>query len=164
MSERTVTHATFAVERSYAVPPARVFEAWADPVAKARWFGGDDWDHELDFSVGGREVSTGMMEGTSFTFEGRYQDIVPDERIVYSYEVLMGEARISVSLATVELTPARRGHEARLHRAGRVPGRPRRPVAARERHRIPPRRAGQGARAMSFRRLSGLSDMELSDR
>ena len=65
MSERTVTHATFAVERSYAVPPARVFEAWADPVAKARWFGGDDWDHELDFSVGGREVSTGTMEGTS---------------------------------------------------------------------------------------------------
>ena len=108
MSERTVTHATFAVERSYAVPPARVFEAWADPVAKARWFGGDDWDHELDFSVGGREVSTGTMEGTSFTFEGRYQDIVPDERIVYSYEVLMGEARISVSLATVELTPAAR--------------------------------------------------------
>ena len=80
-----------------------------DPVAKARWFGGDDWDHELDFSVGGREVSTGTMEGTVFTFEGRYQDIVPDERIVYSYEVLMGEARISVSLATVELTPGGEG-------------------------------------------------------
>ncbi len=106
MSERTVTHATFAVERSYAVPPARVFEAWADPVAKARWFGGDDWDHELDFSVGGREVSTGTMEGTSFTFEGRYQDIVPDERIVYSYEMKMDDDRISVSLATVQIEPA----------------------------------------------------------
>jgi uncharacterized protein YndB with AHSA1/START domain len=105
MSERNVTHATFAVERTYAVPPARVFGAWADPAAKSRWFGGDDWQHELDFRVGGREVSTGTVDGTVFTFEGRYQDIVPDERIVYAYDMHMGEARISVSLATVELTP-----------------------------------------------------------
>jgi uncharacterized protein YndB with AHSA1/START domain len=106
MSDRTVTHATFAVERSYAATPARVFEAWADPVAKSRWFGGgDDRQHELDFRVGGREVSTGTVDGTVFTFEGRYQDIVPDERIVYAYDMHMGEARISVSLATVELTP-----------------------------------------------------------
>jgi uncharacterized protein YndB with AHSA1/START domain len=105
MSERNVTHATFAVERSYAAPPARVFEAWADPAAKSRWFGGDNWQHELDFRVGGREVSTGTVDGTVFTFEGRYQDIVPHERIVYAYDVRMGEARISVSLATVELSP-----------------------------------------------------------
>ena len=105
MSERNVTHATFAVERSYAAPPARVFEAWADPTAKSRWFGGDNWQHELDFRVGGREVSSGTVDGTVFTFEGRYQDIVPDERIVYAYDVRMGEARISVSLATVELSP-----------------------------------------------------------
>lgn len=108
MSERSVTHATFAVERSYAAPPARVFAAWADPAAKARWFGAD-WDHELDFRVGGREVSTGKMDGTVFTFDGRYQDIVPDERIVYAYDMHMGEDRISVSLATVELKPEGEG-------------------------------------------------------
>ena len=29
--------------------------------------------------------------------------IVPDQRIVYSYELLFGETRVSVSLATIEL-------------------------------------------------------------
>jgi uncharacterized protein YndB with AHSA1/START domain len=31
MSERSTHHATFVVERTYAVSPARVFKAWADP-------------------------------------------------------------------------------------------------------------------------------------
>ena len=109
MSERSVTHATFAVERTYAAAPDRVFAAWADPAAKGRWFGGDDWEHELDFRVGGREVSRGAVDGTVFTFDARYQDIVPDERIVYAYDMHMGEARISVSLATVELHPDETG-------------------------------------------------------
>ena len=63
MAERSVTHATFVVERTYDAPPARVFAAWADPAAKARWFAGpDEWGSavfELDFRVGGREVSRG---------------------------------------------------------------------------------------------------------
>jgi uncharacterized protein YndB with AHSA1/START domain len=32
--DRYVTHATFSLERSYPVPPARVFAAWAEPAAK----------------------------------------------------------------------------------------------------------------------------------
>ena len=36
--DRYVTHATFSLERDYPVAPARVFAAWADPAAKARWF------------------------------------------------------------------------------------------------------------------------------
>jgi len=35
-------------------------------------------------------------------FNAVYQDIVPDQRIVYSYELLFGETRVSVSLATIE--------------------------------------------------------------
>jgi uncharacterized protein YndB with AHSA1/START domain len=38
--DRYVTHATFSLECSYPAPPARVFAAWADPAAKARWFAG----------------------------------------------------------------------------------------------------------------------------
>ncbi len=38
MTDRCVIHSTFSLERIYPAPPARVFAAWADPVAKARWF------------------------------------------------------------------------------------------------------------------------------
>jgi uncharacterized protein YndB with AHSA1/START domain len=114
MSERFTHHATFVIERAYAASPARVFAAWAEPAAKARWFAcHDEWKiavHELDFRVGGRErLRTGPPGGTVHAFDGQYHDIVPDQRIVYSYDMHLDETRISVSLATVELKPAGAG-------------------------------------------------------
>jgi uncharacterized protein YndB with AHSA1/START domain len=111
MSERSVEHATFAVERTYDASPARAFAAWSDPAAKARWFGPPEDQgkgrFELDFRVGGREINSGTApNGSLYTFDAVYQDIVPDERIVYSYDMHLDEVRISVSLATVEFKPA----------------------------------------------------------
>jgi uncharacterized protein YndB with AHSA1/START domain len=110
MTARSITHGTFVIERSYDASPRRVFAAWSDPKAKAQWFvGPDDWassDHELDFRVGGLEhVSGGPADGPKFSYDARYQDIVPDERIVTTYEMHMDEVRISVSVATVEFRP-----------------------------------------------------------
>ncbi|MFL5279943.1 MAG: SRPBCC domain-containing protein, partial [Rhodopila sp.] len=42
-------------------------------------------------------------------YEARYADIVPDQRIVYTYDMDQGGARISVSLATAVLEPAGAG-------------------------------------------------------
>ena len=114
MTERSVTHATFVIERTYPASPARVFAAWSSREAKARWFRGpEEWgasEHELDFRVGGRErVSGGPKGGRVHTFEARYQDIVPDARIISSYDMHLDDQRISVSLATVELNPAGAG-------------------------------------------------------
>ncbi len=106
MTERSVEHATFVVERTYDASPARVFAAWASREAKSRWFLEPGGEFELDFRVGGREFSRGgLPDGTVYTFEGRYQDILPDERIVYAYDMHLDDTRISVSLATVELKP-----------------------------------------------------------
>ena len=107
MNERHVTHATFTIERTYDASPARVFAAWADPAAKRRWFAGPGEagtsEHQLDFQVGGRESNRGRPPGGPiYTFEARYQDIVPDQRIVYTYDMYLDKTRISVSLATVE--------------------------------------------------------------
>jgi uncharacterized protein YndB with AHSA1/START domain len=110
MTERSVNHAEFTIERSYDAPPARVFAAWATPEAKGRWFvGPDDWessDHDLDFRVGGREhVSGGEKGGTLHSYDALYWDIVPDERIVSTYEMYQDDVRTSVSVATIELKP-----------------------------------------------------------
>src|SRR5471030_327879 len=100
MRERSVAHASFVIERTYDAPPALVFKAWADPKAKARWFVGPDaWeksDHALDFRVGGRErVSGGPPGGPLHVYDALYQDIVPDQRIIISYDMHLDDRRIS---------------------------------------------------------------------
>jgi uncharacterized protein YndB with AHSA1/START domain len=107
MSKRTVTHDTFSLERVYAASPARVFAAWSQPQIKARWFGGpEEWGpdiHEIDFRVGGHETSRGgPKNGPVHYFNALYQNIVPDERIIYSYEMFVDDVRLSISLTTVE--------------------------------------------------------------
>ena len=103
-----IEHAELRIERRYEAPPAEVFSAWSSAEAKARWFlGPDEWQREpleLDFRVGGRERSVGgPAGGPVYTCNAIYWDIVEPERIVYTYEMLEDERRISVTLATVEL-------------------------------------------------------------
>jgi uncharacterized protein YndB with AHSA1/START domain len=114
VSKRSTQHATFTIERRFAVPPARVFAAYADAKAKARWFGGpDEWQKsnlELDFKVGGREtISGGPPGGPVHFYNALYQDIVPNERIVMTYEMHLDKTRISVSLGTTEFKPDGKG-------------------------------------------------------
>jgi uncharacterized protein YndB with AHSA1/START domain len=107
MKLSTVDHDTFVIERTYDIPIAQVFRAWADPVLKARWFAGSaealGAGYELDFQVGGHEVNRGGPPGGPvFRYESQFRDIVPEQRIVYTYEMFADEARISVSVGTVE--------------------------------------------------------------
>lgn len=114
MPERSVTHDTLVIERHFDASPARVFAAWAEPARKARWLHGpDDWEmiaYELDFRVGGREHAVSREPGgPEHVYDARYQDIVPDQRIIFTYDMYLDQTRISVSLATVELAPAPAG-------------------------------------------------------
>ena len=110
MSKRSTEHAAFEVERVYDASPDRVFAAWSDPGAKARWFDGPGADWEIEFRVGGWERRRGMLpDGREYAVQALYWDIVPDRRIVYTYAMLLDGIRISVSVATVELEPERDG-------------------------------------------------------
>jgi uncharacterized protein YndB with AHSA1/START domain len=114
MTKRSATHATFVIEREYRHAPAKVFDAFANPKAKAKWFGGPEhWqksEHAFDFRVGGKEsVSGGPPGGTVHSYNAMYWDIVPNARIVSSYEMHLDERRISVSLGTMEFKPSEAG-------------------------------------------------------
>lgn len=107
MTDRQVRHATFILDPSYPAAPARVFAAWADPAAKARWFAGPDAEHDLDFRVGGRETARRSADGNqpALRFESVYYDIVPDERIVYAGRLFAGDQLATISVTTVEFRP-----------------------------------------------------------
>jgi uncharacterized protein YndB with AHSA1/START domain len=114
--KRSVQHGTFVIERDFQHAPARVFGAFADPKAKAKWFGGppgawQELERRMDFRVGGTERARGRFatNGRVSDFQAHYQDIVPDRRIVYSYTMHVDETKLSVSLATLEFEAAGRG-------------------------------------------------------
>ena len=74
---------------------------------KARWFAGSadalGAGYDLDFRVGGREVNrAGPPGGPVYTYQSEFHDIVPEQRIIYTYEMYADETRISVSVATVQ--------------------------------------------------------------
>jgi uncharacterized protein YndB with AHSA1/START domain len=107
MTLSTVAHDTFVIERAYDIPVAQVFRAWSDPRLKARWFAGSadalGSGYELDFRVGGQELNRGgPAGGPVFTYVSEYRDIVPEQRIVYTYEMFADERRLSVSVATIQ--------------------------------------------------------------
>lgn len=107
MNKRFATHDTFVIEKTYNASPEQVFTAWSDSATKAKWFQKAD---EFDFRVGGHEYSQGGPKGGPvFTFDACYQEIVPDQRIVYSYTMDLDETRISVSVTTVEFKVAEAG-------------------------------------------------------
>lgn len=111
---RSAKHATFTIERQLDFPPAKVYMAFADQTAKDRWFAGPgEWklkDRAFDFRVGGREKLKGEWpDGKVSAFDCIYQDIIPNERIVYTYDMHINGNKISVSLATIELKPTKKG-------------------------------------------------------
>ncbi len=115
MTERSVTHATFRIERTYeAATPEQVFFAFADKASKRRWFvEGEGWQidgFEMDFRVGGIERSSFRFQGgPQVSNETVYHDIVENQRLVCAYSMTVGENRISVSLGTIEISATEGG-------------------------------------------------------
>ena len=108
MTARSIAHGSFTIERTYKHAVSKVFAAWSNPEFKRQWFGSPDPakpDGIFEFKEGGREYNADRMGDTDFIYDVSYRDIVPDNRIIYTYEMSKNGERISVSLATIELFP-----------------------------------------------------------
>jgi uncharacterized protein YndB with AHSA1/START domain len=103
-----VTHGTFTIEKTYKATAEAVFSAWADLESRAQWFvGPGDWKavrRELDFRVGGVEVLHSRFgNGYEPVYESRFHSIVPNQQIVFVYDMHLNGEHHSVSLASVEI-------------------------------------------------------------
>ena len=106
--ERKVTHATFKIERTFdcaaegRVPRLRRPEGQGPMVRRTA---GLDSRREVDGLPGRRPRGGRRRPEGRADVEVRlstYYDIVPNERIVYAYEMYLDDNRISVSVATIE--------------------------------------------------------------
>jgi uncharacterized protein YndB with AHSA1/START domain len=112
MQERTVTHSTFVIERSYRFLPEHVFSAFSDSTKKRRWYAAGRpvllEEFEMDFRPGGRDRAVyrfpegSLFPGAALLYETTYLDIVPERRIVFAYAMSLGGRCVSGSLVTFE--------------------------------------------------------------
>ena len=105
------TH-TIRLHRVLRAPPERVYKAFLDADANAKWLPPNGFTckvHQLDAKVGGRyRMSfTNFTTGKSHSFGGEYRELVPNERIVNSDRFedpnLPGEMVTTVSLKKVSV-------------------------------------------------------------
>lgn len=107
MTHHTAQHGTATLEKGLSASPARVFAAWADPDQRKVWGSpSDEIDMRIDaadFSVGGEDVTTCLAGDEAVAVvRGRYHDIVPDKRIVYTEIISSIGALEGACLVTAE--------------------------------------------------------------
>jgi uncharacterized protein YndB with AHSA1/START domain len=101
---------TVQLHRVLRAPPERVYRAFLDPAAMAKWLpphGFTGTVHRMDATVGGvhRMSFTNFATGRSHSFGGRYLELRPNELIRYTDAFddpgLTGDMQTTVSLAAV---------------------------------------------------------------
>jgi uncharacterized protein YndB with AHSA1/START domain len=100
------------LHRVLAAPPAKVYRAFLDADALARWLPPNGFTgrvHHLDARVGGRHKMSfaNFTTGGSVGFGGEYLELVPNERIRYTDAFddpnLAGDMQVTVTLKKVSV-------------------------------------------------------------
>ena len=101
---------TVRLHRVIAAKPEKVYRAFVDADAKARWLPPNGFTgkvHSMDAKVGGKyKMSfTNFTTGKSHSFGGEYRELVPNERVrytdVFDDPNLPGEMQVTVTLKKV---------------------------------------------------------------
>jgi uncharacterized protein YndB with AHSA1/START domain len=101
---------TVNLHRVLRAPPERIYKAFLDPDAMAKWLpphGHIGKVHHMDAQVGGgyRMSFTNFGTGSGNSFSGKYLELIPNEKIVYINQFedanLPGEMHVSIALTKV---------------------------------------------------------------
>src|SRR5215203_4207148 len=101
---------TIKLHRVLQAPPERVYKAFLDASAMAKWLPPNGFTgqvHHLDAKVGGtyKMSFTNFSTGSSHSFGGEYLELTPHERIRYSDRFddpnLPGEMKVTITLKQV---------------------------------------------------------------
>jgi uncharacterized protein YndB with AHSA1/START domain len=97
------------IERTFAAPAAAVFDAWTSASVLRRWWpAGPDWDTtvaDVDVRVGGLlRLVMRSPDGAEFGGEGRYVEITPPTRLVFTWQWDSAELGTAAQLVEVSFT------------------------------------------------------------
>jgi len=98
------------LERHYPVAPEKVWRAWTDPQALAKWWGPGGNDPvsvaEVDLRVGGRfRMVFGGAQGKEHESLGIYKEVVPNRKLVFTW-CWPNSTPDRVSQVTILFTPS----------------------------------------------------------
>ena len=103
---------TIKLHRVLRAAPERVYRAFLDAEALAKWLPPDGFTckvHQMDAKVGGgyKMSFTSFTSGTSHSFGGKYLELVPNEKLRYTDKFddpnLGGEMLTTISLRKVSV-------------------------------------------------------------
>ena len=97
------------IERTYAAQAIEVFEAWTSAELLRRWYPpGPDWETpvaEVDLRVGGRlRLVMRSPDGEEFGGGGRYREITPPTRLVFTWSWDRSDVGEGLQLVEVDFT------------------------------------------------------------
>lgn len=106
MDTAIATKPSLTLKRRINAAPAKVYAAFTEPQTIARWFGPQGVqkvEAETDLRVGGRYRIVGHMANDTHEVGGVYREIVPNEKLVYTWAWKSTPER--ESLVTVQFKP-----------------------------------------------------------
>ena len=103
---------TIRLHRVMQAPPDRIYKAFTDPDAMAKWLPPNGFFgkvHEMDARVGGgyKMSFTNLTTGHVESFGGKYLELIPGEKIVHTDKfdnpALVGEMVVTINLKKVSV-------------------------------------------------------------
>jgi uncharacterized protein YndB with AHSA1/START domain len=119
MATKTEDETSLEITRFINAPRTRVYAAWTDPAQLKEWFG-PVWVRTCELiaelRVGGKfRWDVINCEGKEVTIQGDYREIVPGNKIVFTWKHCDDEHwKNQISIVTVEFSDRNSGTELRL--------------------------------------------------